>query len=50
MTGDFYKYRKERGEWVPAGNTGLHFSRAIDARGGMGELIKKVKTYKVKSD
>ncbi len=47
LTGDYYKYERESNEWKPSGNTGMHYSRAIAAHGGIvgGDLIKKVKEY-----
>ena len=51
LTGDYYKYDAARGEWLPEGNMGLHYSRAMASLGGAvgGDLIKKVSTYKEKS-
>jgi len=49
LTGDFYSL--DQGAWRPAGNVGLHYSRAMAALGGAGgELVKKVSTYHSKSD
>ena len=38
--------------WVPSGNVGLHYSRAMASLGGIagGDLIKKVTTYHSKND
>lgn len=47
LTGDYYKYDKKINQWVPFGNVGLHYSRAMASLGGLagGDLIKKVSTY-----
>ena len=51
LTGDFYSYCKEKKEWQPKGNVGLHYSRALEALGGTlgGEAVKKQSTYQSKS-
>jgi hypothetical protein len=50
LTGDFYSFDQASGEWKPAGNVGLHYSRAMASLGGVvgGDLIKKVSTYHAK--
>jgi len=48
-TGDYYNYRKDLEVWAPAGNIGLHFSKAAESYGGIGEYMTKTKTYKPKS-
>ncbi len=47
LTGDYYVYDKERNEWKPNGNVGIHYSRAMASLGGKvgGDLIKKVSVY-----
>lgn len=48
-TGDFYSFRKDLEVWAPAGNTGIHFQKAAESYGGIGEYMTKTKTYKPKS-
>lgn len=47
QTGDFYNYCHESNQWKPAGNTGLHYSRAIPSLGSSinGEFMKKISVY-----
>jgi len=47
-TGDYYNYWKDLEVWAPAGNIGLHYSKAAEAYGGIGEYMTKTKTYKTK--
>ncbi len=52
LTGDYYHYDKKQNQWVPIGNVGLHYSRAMASLGGLagGDLIKKVSTYQSKDN
>ncbi|CDW75232.1 UNKNOWN [Stylonychia lemnae] len=52
LTGDYYQYEREKNEWKPVGNVGLHYSRAMASHGGLtgGDLIKKVSTYTEKNN
>jgi hypothetical protein len=48
-TGDYYTFRKDLNVWAPVGNAGLHYSKAAEAYGGIGEFMTKTKTYKSKN-
>jgi len=51
LSGDIYEYSKEKMQWVPSGNVGLHHSRAQASIsggviGGMADQMKQAKTHK----
>jgi len=31
LTGDYYVYSQEQQKWLPSGNVGMHYSRAVDS-------------------
>ncbi len=35
LTGDYYTYVHGKSEWIPSGNVGLHYSRAMASLGGI---------------
>lgn len=47
LTGDFYIYNQEISKWIPSGNVGMHYSRAVEAIDNTEqEYLKKKQVYK----
>jgi hypothetical protein len=43
-----YSYYKDKSQWFPDGNCGLHYTNSAEAYGSMGAYFQKSKMYKVK--
>ena len=48
LTGDYYIYNQEQQKWLPQGNVGMHYSRAVESIDNQEqEYLKKKQVYKV---
>ena len=55
LSGDYYSYDHSQKSWIPAGNFGLHFSRAEaslygETIGGASDMLKPVQKYQNPED
>eukprot|EP00347_Sterkiella_histriomuscorum_P004212 403361318 len=47
LTGDYYIYNQEQQKWLPSGNVGMHYSRAVESIDNQEqEYLKKKQIYK----